>query len=127
MAMLVASPAAASDGGRRFHWGPCPTEFPVELTVDCGVLTVPESRQEGGSRRGWGRSVELPVAIIRSADRSHAADPVVFLDGGPSFNELNSFTATFLAGLPFAAHRDVILYNERGVGFATPRLGCPEF
>lgn len=126
MAMVAASPAAGSDGGGRFKRGPCATEFPAELTVDCGMLTVPESRRVDGSRAGP-RNVELPVAIIRSADRSHAADPVVFLDGGPSFNELNPDTASLLASLPIAAHRDVILYNERGVGFATPRLGCPEF
>jgi pimeloyl-ACP methyl ester carboxylesterase len=127
MGMVIAFPAAASDGGRSFRWGPCPTPFPPQLTIDCGFLTVPESRSEGGARQDVRRSVVLPVAIIRSADRSHAWDPVVFIEGGPSFNALESSTASFLAAQPFAAHRDVVFYNPRGVGFATPRLGCPEF
>jgi pimeloyl-ACP methyl ester carboxylesterase len=125
--LAVALPATASATSRSFHWGRCPTRLPAKLAVDCGVLAVPETRAGDGSGRRSRRTVELPVVIIRSADRSHAKSPVVFLDGGPSFNELNPFTVKFLAGLPFAAHRDVILYNERGVGFARPRLGCPEF
>jgi pimeloyl-ACP methyl ester carboxylesterase len=51
----------------------------------------------------------------------------VFIVGGPAINEINPATAERLAGLPFARERDVVLYNQRGVGFARPRLGCPEF
>jgi len=51
----------------------------------------------------------------------------VFIVGGPAINEINPATAELLAGLPFARDRDIVLYNQRGVGFARPRLGCPEF
>jgi pimeloyl-ACP methyl ester carboxylesterase len=67
------------------------------------------------------------VAILRSPNPSPGADPIVFLDGGPSFNEINPSTVAFLASLPYAANHDIILYNERGVGYSRPRLGCPEF
>ena len=51
----------------------------------------------------------------------------MFIVGGPAINEINPATAEILAGLPFARDRDIVLYNQRGVGFARPRLGCPEF
>ena len=51
----------------------------------------------------------------------------MFIGGGPAINEINPATAELLAGLPFARDRDIVLYNQRGVGFARPRLGCPEF
>lgn len=90
--------------------------------MDCGVLTAPENR-----RKDNGRTVRLPVAIIRAPTPTPKPDPIVYVTGGPSFNEIDPFSAGFFSGLPFAQDRDFILYNQRGVGFAQPRLGCPEF
>ena len=116
------SSVAKSQRPSSFERSACPIEFPPELTVDCGVLTAPENR-----RKDNGRAVLLPVAIIRAQTASPKPDPIVFVTGGPSFNEIDPFLAEFLSGLPFAQDRDFILYNQRGVGFAEPRLGCPEF
>jgi pimeloyl-ACP methyl ester carboxylesterase len=106
----------------HFEQSACPIEFPPPLKVDCGVLTVPENRVKDN-----GRTIRLPVAIVRARSSSPAPDPIVFVTGGPATNEIDRFLAQFFASLPFAANRDFILYNQRGVGFADPRLGCPEF
>ena len=117
------SPAGIAEGKKRdFRRSACLVEFPAELTVDCGVLTAPENR-----RKDNGRRVRLPVAIIRAQSTTPKPDPIVFITGGPAANEINPFLAEFLTSLPYAQDRDVILYNQRGVGFAEPRLGCPEF
>jgi pimeloyl-ACP methyl ester carboxylesterase len=106
----------------------CPIDFPAELTVDCGVVTVPNNRAAHGHVDRNGSVDRLPVAVIRAPTPDPEADPIVYVSGGPSFNVLvDSFSAEFFSGLPFAKDRDIILYNQRGVGFAQPRLGCPEF
>ncbi len=106
----------------RFAESACPIEFPPHLNVDCGVLTVPEDRVKDN-----GRTIRLPVAIVRTQSTAPAPDPIVYVTGGPASNEIHPFNAEFFSSLPVAADRDFILYNQRGVGFAEPRLGCPEF
>ncbi len=105
----------------RFQPAPCPVAFPGTLTVDCGVLTVPENHMKPN-----GRTVQLPVAILRTDATHPKPDPLVYVTGGPSFNELDIFSAQFMHHLPASEGRDVILYNQRGVGYAKPNLGCPE-
>jgi len=125
LAMLaLAPPVAGSNPGSvpRFERSACPIQFPLRLTVDCGVLTVPENRVKDN-----GRTVRLPVAIVRTDNPSPAPDPIVYVTGGPAFNEIDVFSAEFFTSLPFAKKRDFILYNQRGVGFSDPRLGCDEF
>jgi pimeloyl-ACP methyl ester carboxylesterase len=107
---------------RRFEPSACLITIPSSLTVDCGVLVVPENRIKDN-----GRTVSLPVAIVRTKSTSPASDPIVYVTGGPAFNEIEPFSMEFVASLPFAANRDFIFYNQRGVGFSEPRLGCPEF
>jgi hypothetical protein len=49
-----------------------------EYAVDCGYVTAPAHAESPG-----GDSVKLAVAVVYSNGASVAADPVVFLDGGP--------------------------------------------
>jgi hypothetical protein len=72
---------AKPPGPSNFERSACPIEFPPELTVDCGVLTAPENR-----RKDNGRTVRLPVAIIRAQTTTPKPDPIVYVTGGPSFN-----------------------------------------
>jgi len=74
-----------------------------------------------------GRTVRLPVAVVRTQSPTPAPDPIVYVTGGPNVNEIDVGVAQFFPSLPFAANRDFILYNQRGVGFSDPRLGCHEF
>ena len=91
-------------------------------TIECGTLTVPESRQSDSG------SIQLAVVIIRSSAEHPAPDPVVYLAGGPG----GSSTA-YTEGLaytwlrPFLERRDVILVDQRGTGASTPGLACDEY
>jgi pimeloyl-ACP methyl ester carboxylesterase len=119
----IAAQATESEQDARlgFENSACPIVFQSKLTVDCGVLTVPEDRVKNN-----GRTVRLPVAIVRTQSSRPAPDPVVLVTGGVA-NEVLPAVAGFVHSLPLAADRDVILYNQRGVGFSEPRLGCHEF
>jgi pimeloyl-ACP methyl ester carboxylesterase len=104
----------------RFITGPC--QFPMPAgKIDCGTLIVPEDRAQPN-----GPLIHLPVAIVRSSDPHPAPDPVVVLNGGPG-----GYTLDYLAYIQslFAdvlLDRDLIVFDQRGVGYATPSLNCPE-
>lgn len=103
----------------------CPFKLPsgqVEgRTVECGYLIVPEDR-----RAPSGRTIRLAVAIFHPPDGASEHDPIVYLVGGPGASALEflylSFDAVFAP--VFAANRDLILFDQRGVGFSQPVLDC---
>lgn len=101
---------------------PCP--FPtgaVEASrVRCGFLDVPENRAQPSAAR-----VRIPVVRIGSAAADAADDPVVFLHGGPGAAPLESArTIERFSQHPFAARRDIILFNQRGSAQTEPALTC---
>ncbi len=92
--------------------------------VSCGVLTVPENRSDPDNQN----RVKLPVAIFASPSNDPQPDPIIFLDGGPGANTLA--IAEYAFELQFGLllqDRDLILFDQRGMGFAEPSLACPEF
>jgi pimeloyl-ACP methyl ester carboxylesterase len=98
---------------------PCDSAVPADPRVNCGILTVPVDRSEPA-----GPQVELPVAIVRSAAARRMADPIVYLSGGPGFAGRD--LAHYFLTHDVAGPRDVILFDQRGTGAATPSLDCPE-
>ncbi|MCI3950435.1 MAG: transporter [Acidimicrobiales bacterium] len=103
----------------RFGPGPCPEVVPPDPRFACGTLTVAEDRQDPG-----GPTVELPVAVLRSASATPAPDPVVYFEGGPGYGAVE-IADLFLEG-DYGGDRDVILFDQRGTGGARPSLDCPE-
>ncbi|NDJ36472.1 MAG: alpha/beta hydrolase, partial [Chloroflexi bacterium] len=111
-----AAPADPPPSTGAFTPGPCPFEFGA-YDIDCGTLTVPERHANPD-----GPTLELAVAILRSPNR--APDPIVYLAGGPGGSaiwEVDIWLAT-----PYVQTRDVILIDQRGTGFSSPTLNCPE-
>ncbi len=111
-----------------FEEGPCPFELPSGHaegeTVECGYLIVPEDRADPDSR-----DIRLAVAIFRYPDGAPEPDPIIYLEGGPGGSPLEIRAPNFDAyfGPIFAANRDIILFDQRGVGFSEPALDCPAF
>lgn len=124
MSVGRAAPAAAgAHAAARFDIvSPCP--FPTGSVaaerLTCGYLEVPETRGvEAGPR------LRLPVVRIRAAEPGLHDDPVVFLHGGPGAAPLESGrTIERFAVHPFAASRDIILFNQRGSAQTEPPLRC---
>jgi pimeloyl-ACP methyl ester carboxylesterase len=97
--------------------------FPVVLNkddrIDTGYLVVYEDR----ARRG-GRTIRLPVAILRSKSTRPAPDPVVYTAGGPGASSLSA--AQYGGAYRFTDTRDLIVVEQRGTRHAEPALACPE-
>jgi len=101
-----------------FQSAPCWVTPTDEYAVDCGYVTAAAHAESPG-----GASVKLAVAVVYSNGASVAADPVVFLDGGPGEASLSDF----LGAVPFDSildDRDLILFDQRGTGFSTPKPDC---
>ncbi len=108
-------------GEAQFEAAPCPVAVPAEQTAECGFLVVPETRGRAGSR-----TIRLAVMILKSRAANPAPDPVVYLEGGPGYSALELIPDGLDRFAPFLERRDVVLIDQRGVGFSEPRLDCPE-
>jgi len=102
----------------HFERAPCPIDVAQDEKIDCGLLVVPENRAKINSR-----TIRLPVMIFRSRAVSPAADPLLFMAGGPG----GSTVAGRRSGkqIPFLDERDYILLEQRGARYAQPALACP--
>ena len=111
----------------RFEANACPFKpaaGQVEgSTLRCGTLTVPEDRFGTGSGL-----VRLAVAIFRANDPAAAGPPLVWLDGGPGGPSLIGLGEALTLDLSreLTDGRDLILFDQRGVGFSRPSLSCEE-
>jgi pimeloyl-ACP methyl ester carboxylesterase len=95
----------------------------LDSRVRCGTLTVAADRSAPGDAQ-----LELPVAVFESTGPSPSPEPLVFLGGGPGAPSLGNYTDQYAVALTtWRAQRDVVFFDQRGTGSATPSLACPEF
>jgi pimeloyl-ACP methyl ester carboxylesterase len=119
------SPASNQDAP-HFQATSCP--FPLGAdqvegqTVTCGFVTVPEVR--GGQA---GQTIRLAVAVFKARGAANSP-PLIFLGGGPGSAILSSFGPVITGSLAedLTAGHDLILFDQRGVGFSQPSLACQE-
>jgi pimeloyl-ACP methyl ester carboxylesterase len=110
----------------RFQNAPCP--FPLGpdqvegRTVTCGFVIVPEDRS-----RSAGPSIRLAVAVFKS-QAAVSAPPLIFLGSGPgnAILQARGPVITGQLGHDVTDGHDLILFDQRGVGFAQPSLACQE-
>lgn len=134
-ALMLGQPALAapaqppqpdSDGwpGDDVHLAiqPCTIRLPFgELdgeTIVCGTLSVPVDYAQPE-----GKHLEIAFAQLLSRSLSPAAEPVVYLQGGPggsSLQRLSEFAELFAT---LRTTHDVILFDQRGALFSNP-LSC---
>jgi pimeloyl-ACP methyl ester carboxylesterase len=119
--VMTTSTAAQSEAVPRFEPSECPLDIPFH-DPECGYLVVPEDRTDPDSP-----TIRLAVAIFHTRSDDPQPDPVIFLDGGPASRTLDSL----MNGLgnvfsPMLRHRDLIMFDYRGVGYSQPSLECPE-
>jgi len=115
-----ATPTATPNAS--FTFSGCRFEVPDGQDATCGDLVVPEDRGDPKSE-----TIRIHVAIFKSTSDSPSDDPVIYLDGGPGGNTLETLSLGFgdsFADLLF--DRDVIMFDQRGVGLSEPALNCPE-
>ncbi len=108
-----------SDGS--YSPGECPFEIPTGIEMSCGVLVVPENRTLAGSPL-----IELAVAIVSAPDGTNQ-EPLVYLAGGPGGSAIDEYLNDIEGfDYPFTRNRDLILVDQRGTGYSSPSLNCPE-
>lgn len=123
LAAILPAGGTQAATGSRFSPGPCPVDLgALNLSIDCGVLQVPETR--GGSSN---RTVALPVVRVRATADKVLPDPVIYLHGGPGAgivgglrDKLENARWQQIVG----NNRDWIFFDQRGGGLAQPLLDC---
>jgi len=99
--------------------GACKFPLPSGYQVECGDLTVPQNRD-----LPHGRSIKLHVAYFHSTNPNPPEDPILYLVGGPGVSLLYDIEHLFYHFEVYLANRDVIVFDQRGTGYARPALLC---
>ncbi|WP_349637096.1 alpha/beta fold hydrolase [Streptomyces sp. RerS4] len=118
----AAAPTAPTPPAPRFVPGACPKPpEPIKAlaTARCGFLEVPENRSRPG-----GRTIRLAVARIAATAAKPAAEPVVFMAGGPGADTFDDIPFLIDSGLN--KDRELIVMAQRGNLYDRPNLACPE-
>ena len=116
----------ALPGEPAFETAPCPFTLPPDEkegeTVVCGFVNVPELHGDPDSGM-----LQLAVVVFKSQSGAPKPDPVILLSGGPGEKTVEN-AANMLSILgQFRGQRDIIVFDQRGVGQSKPALECPEF
>ncbi len=118
-------PAYRQDAAVLFEEADCWGRLEARTPTDCGWLTVPERWEEPGER-----TLRLPVVIHQPRIAEPGLPPVIHLSGGPGYPALGPWGADIATWRRLADQlfpgRLFILFDQRGSGFAKPRLDCPE-
>jgi pimeloyl-ACP methyl ester carboxylesterase len=106
----------------RFETAPCVFRLSSELAKlkkRCGFVVVLE--RHGLAR---GRAIRLFVTVLQRAAQP-SSNALIYLNGGPGAS--SAFLGMALNGelaSVFTAKEDLILFDQRGIGFSQPALNC---
>jgi pimeloyl-ACP methyl ester carboxylesterase len=105
-----------------FEEADCHFEVPEGAAVSCGFVVVPEDHFND-----LGETLQIAVVVVKDESPDHQPDPVILLAGGPG--EKTVANARQMASLltPLHPNRDLILFDQRGVGLSEPALECPDW
>lgn len=121
-ASTTSSTNAAAGYTPVFEQDTCRFAEPAGREITCGFVAVPEDRSDPGGAR-----VRIAVAIVAAEVGPTADDPIFYLDGGPGGESLTPLEFTFDQVFePFAQTRDLIFFDQRGIGLSEPSLDCVE-
>lgn len=105
----------------RFEPTDCRFEIPQGETIQCGYLVVPENRSLPDSP-----TIRISVTVVKSHSSTPAPDPIICLNGGPGGKSKDIIEKHLSRYDAWLAKRDLILFDQRGVGWSQPALDCPE-
>lgn len=113
------SGASAQKSVPRFESGTCAVPVPeTEKNVTCGYLIVAENR---AARNG--KTISLPVIILKTSSADPKPDPVLKTLGGPGASSLRMIRGRMSS--PWLSQRDYIIFEQRGTRYASRPLIVP--
>ena len=124
--VVTAQPPPVGGVAPRIEPGACAWDLPPGWkegeNVRCGAFVAPEQRANPA-----GRTIRLPFMVFKSGATTPAPDPILYIEGGPG-GPVETFVTDFLPDTidTITANRDLIVFEQRGVGKAEPALTCPE-
>lgn len=92
-------------------------------TMECGIVTVPENYDDPD-----GRTIELLYMRLFSTSKSPAADPLIYLSGGPGIagtGEVSGNPITLSNLNQIRERRDIVTFDQRGTGYSNYLLCAP--
>lgn len=126
IASTVTPETASKTITRRIEPRDCKTYNPAVgeeegQSYRCGVMFVPQDRNQGE-----GLEIEIKFAILKSVGGEPTSDPMLFLSGGPGNSALypDGFVELAHRFAPMRQTRDIILFDQRGVGASAPAINC---
>jgi pimeloyl-ACP methyl ester carboxylesterase len=122
LSLAGCAPAEKPRPPASFEPGECPFTLPTSNKVECGVLMVPENRSDSESN-----TIQIQVAVIKTDNPSPAPDPVVYLAGGPGASGSGEMSVGLGPHAKILEKRDLVIVDQRGTGYSTPSLICPEY
>jgi pimeloyl-ACP methyl ester carboxylesterase len=120
-----ASPTPAPrEFSATFEQGECPFDVPADAVddVQCGFVVVPEDHADPA-----GETIRLAVVVVKDRSPAHQPDPVILLAGGPGEKVVANAVRVAVQLAPIHPNRDLVIFDQRGVGLSEPALECPEF
>lgn len=104
------------------EWVECRFDVPPGVDVECGDLAVLADRDNPAAGE-----MRLHFGLFRSPEAADDATPVVYLSGGPGGAALETTSLAFsMLFKPLMTDRDLVVFDQRGVGLSEPSLRCPE-
>jgi pimeloyl-ACP methyl ester carboxylesterase len=93
-------------------------------TILCGYVVVPAERHDPESKE-----VRLAYVILRATGENPAPDPIIHVSGGPGIASSSRTTVVEFINryAPLRETRDIVLYDQRGIGNSHPVMNCVDF
>lgn len=90
-------------------------------TFFCGALILPQNKGQPD-----GQKIEIRYAIVRSHSENPLPDPILFLSGGPGSSAIHpdAFPELVRRFNAQRQNRDLIFFDQRGVGYSYPPFDC---
>jgi pimeloyl-ACP methyl ester carboxylesterase len=89
-------------------WLPNSEEFKA------GAILVPENHDNPD-----GKKIQITYIVIKAKDTLSKEFPMIFFSGGPGGNTLGPGMIQFLKEHPLRNNRDIILFDQRGIGYSS--------
>ena len=87
---------------------------PDREDVQAGTLSVPENHDAPEERK-----IQIAYVVLKAKDTVAPEYPLIFFSGGPGGNTLVPGLVNFLLEHPFREARDIILFDQRGIGYSS--------